>query len=315
MRTCLLAPALVALAALAAPVVAAPIAGGRVPWGQDLQQALRTARYERKPLVLFFTAEWCGYCKKLAAGALSDDKVVESFKGVLPVVVDCTAEGAHQDLKERYKVSGYPTLVFLDHEGKLVGSVVGAHPPEDVFKAVEATKARVAALTKPKPRATPPGGKPAQPEADSAPGRRLSVHELPSVDAALEKAREEGKLLALVYTVPEQVRREPDVEAVVDALRAPSLKATAPRFLYVWQPLCDELGLDTKDAEAWRARKSPAVVVLDPWAEVKKGERRPALASINKVEDLPGELGRALIEAARAGHPPPTEEEGRTPAR
>lgn len=296
------------LLALTGAAAAGPL-GGKVTWGEDLNQALRTARYERKPVVLLYSAEWCGYSKQFAAEALSDERVVQAFRGVVPVLVDCTTKGSQAELQERHKVTGYPTLVFLDSEGKVLGNLVGAHPAEDVLKAVSATK-QIVAASQGQPKSRPSAGAKPAPEVDTGPGRRLTVHELGSLDEALARAKEEGKLLALVFTVPEPVRRGPDTDAVVEALRAPSMKATGPRFLYVWQPLCDDLGLDTKDAEAWRARKSPAVVVLDPWAEVKQGERLPALASVNQVKDLPGELGRALIEAARAGHPPQQEEDG-----
>lgn len=298
-------PLLLAAAALAAP------GGGKVPWGQQkLEDALHTARYERKPVALFFTADWCGYCKELAAGALSDEGVVAAAKGVIPVMVDCTEKGAHMELHQRYGVSSYPTIVMLDPDGKGMTKITGARPAADVKGMFEACTKAIAAQQKPRPKPTPAGPKPAAEPA--APGVRVKVQELPSLEAAQDKAREEGKLLGLVYTLPEAERREKDTQATVEALCAPALRESTPRILWVWRPLCDELGLDTPEAEAYRVSKSPSVAIVDPWSE-KKANRHPALVSVNKLADLPGDVARALVEAARAGHPPAAEDEKPAP--
>jgi hypothetical protein len=51
----------------------------------------------------------------LSAGAFSDDAVVKaSADKVVPILVDCTKDGQNKELQAKYKVEGYPTLIFVD---------------------------------------------------------------------------------------------------------------------------------------------------------------------------------------------------------
>jgi len=60
------------------------------------------------------------YCKQLDAGAFSDDKVVKASEGLIRILVDNGKDGK---LFQKYNISGMPTILFLDAEGKQVGSL------------------------------------------------------------------------------------------------------------------------------------------------------------------------------------------------
>jgi len=59
----------------------------------------------------------------LNAGAFSDAKVVDAARLVVPVLVDCSESGRFEDLKKKYNVGGYPTVVYADPEGKKTGEM------------------------------------------------------------------------------------------------------------------------------------------------------------------------------------------------
>src|SRR5687767_11324369 len=82
---------------------------GKVAWIRDPQFALAKAKVEGRPTMLFFTAEWCGYCRQLGATVLSDEKVVAAAQRLIPAYVDCTKKGEQTELLARYKVQGFPT--------------------------------------------------------------------------------------------------------------------------------------------------------------------------------------------------------------
>lgn len=44
----------------------------------------------------------------------------------MPVYFDCTDKQAFSDLRQKYAVSGYPSVVFIDPEGRKLKEVVGA---------------------------------------------------------------------------------------------------------------------------------------------------------------------------------------------
>lgn len=54
------------------------------------------------------------------AGAFSDDKVVSAAQLLVPILVDCSKKGSHDDLMQKYEVRGYPTILFVDARGETI---------------------------------------------------------------------------------------------------------------------------------------------------------------------------------------------------
>lgn len=51
--------------------------------------------------------------------------MVAASARILPVLVDCSAKGTHEDLKEKYSCRGFPTIVYIDPTGKKVDEMQG----------------------------------------------------------------------------------------------------------------------------------------------------------------------------------------------
>jgi len=103
--------------------------------GLNYEKALEAAKKEKKLVMLDFTTTWCGWCKVLDRETFSNDKVQVFLKGkTVAIKVDGDKE---KDLVKKYKVEGYPTLVFLGNDGKEVGRIVGYKPPDKFMKDVE----------------------------------------------------------------------------------------------------------------------------------------------------------------------------------
>jgi thiol:disulfide interchange protein len=91
-------------------------------------KALAQAKKDDKLVMLDFTTSWCGWCKKLNADTFSQAKVQQFLLDkAISIKVDGDKE---QDLVKKYSVRGYPTLVFVDADGKEVGRIVGYRPPD-----------------------------------------------------------------------------------------------------------------------------------------------------------------------------------------
>jgi thiol-disulfide isomerase/thioredoxin len=102
----------------------------RLEW-LDYHPGLEKARAESKHVLVDFYADWCGPCKAMDRRTFRHPDVVERLQSEM-VAIRVDSEETDQrdgfsgsDLAERYSVMGYPTLMILDGEGKIVARTRG----------------------------------------------------------------------------------------------------------------------------------------------------------------------------------------------
>lgn len=91
-------------------------------WEEALAEAKRLDR------IIFVDAYavWCGPCKKMAADVFPDDKVGEFYnKNFVNLKLDME-RGEGLKFREKYPVSAFPTLFYIDYTGEIVQQVRGA---------------------------------------------------------------------------------------------------------------------------------------------------------------------------------------------
>lgn len=82
--------------------------------------ALKKAKAERKYIFVDAYATWCGPCKQLKNKTFKDDQAADFFnKNFVNLSLDME-KGEGTDLAEKWGVQEYPTLLILDHSGKVV---------------------------------------------------------------------------------------------------------------------------------------------------------------------------------------------------
>ncbi len=112
-----------AVVVIAAFVVSAAFAATRsIKWSYDFEKAAKVAKQTNKPMMVDFYTDWCGWCKKLDKDVYSDARVIELAGKFVCVKVD---GDKYSKLVEKYKVDGYPTIVFYNSKTKEVSRVVG----------------------------------------------------------------------------------------------------------------------------------------------------------------------------------------------
>jgi len=91
-----------------------------IPWQLYDDDLLVAAKAEGKPVVIDFSAEWCLPCQELDHETFADATVIEAAKTVVPLRADLTrsADEEVKELRERYKIVGVPTVVFIDASGR-----------------------------------------------------------------------------------------------------------------------------------------------------------------------------------------------------
>jgi thiol:disulfide interchange protein DsbD len=93
-----------------------------LPFGKELPAVLAGAQRDRKRVLIDFEAVWCGPCHVMDQLVFTAAAVVDAAADVVAVKVD---GDEHRDLKKKYNVDGFPTLILLDSDGKEIRRGVG----------------------------------------------------------------------------------------------------------------------------------------------------------------------------------------------
>lgn len=121
----------------------------KTQWVHFTPQVLQEAQAQKKPVALFFTADWCNPCKQLKSQTLPQPEVQKLLAHFVPVKADFTSDPgpAAQNLMRQHRVQGVPTIIFLDGQGNEIGEsrVVGFVPPERFLPLIKMAVARTPA--------------------------------------------------------------------------------------------------------------------------------------------------------------------------
>lgn len=97
------------------------------------KQALTKAKAEKKLIFLDAYTTWCGPCKWMQAKSFPNKQVGDVYNSkFINMKVDMEA-GEGIMLSNKYPVDGYPTLFFIDGDGKVVKKIMGAQTPDQLL--------------------------------------------------------------------------------------------------------------------------------------------------------------------------------------
>jgi hypothetical protein len=218
---------LAAAAVLLQETPSAP-AGGKVTWRRDPSVATKRARLEQRALLLYFTDGGLA-CRALDAGPFSDNAVVAAAGKLIPVLLECSDEKANVELRKQYAVTGFPTMLMLDPDGKSLGEVTAREAP-----------AIAAELDK---------------TAKRFPGRSVLWHS--SLDEGVARAKEEKKPVAIYF--------HDEKEDLADAQdRITKLGGTNRVEKFVWVEVAATNADQDANKTTYEYLGLPAVAFLDP---------------------------------------------------
>lgn len=90
-------------------------------------EALELAKKENKLVFLDISASWCGPCKMLKNFTFPDEAVGKFYNANFINVALDGEKGEGIALAQKYGLTAYPTLLFIDGDGKLVSKTTGYH--------------------------------------------------------------------------------------------------------------------------------------------------------------------------------------------
>lgn len=98
------------------------------------EEALVKAKKEKKAIFIDAYTNWCGWCKELDKRTFSDVDVAEYMNAnFINMKIDMEST-AGIPLANKFRVSSYPTLLFIHHEEKVTHRIEGFLPASAFLK-------------------------------------------------------------------------------------------------------------------------------------------------------------------------------------
>jgi thiol:disulfide interchange protein DsbD len=112
-----------AIYALVMPLVLArlhpPVANPR--WADSEPAGMQRAQTSAKPMLVDFSASWCGACKELERYTFSDPRVIALADQFVTVRIDATRDTPEiVQLREKYGIRGLPWVAFVAADGTIL---------------------------------------------------------------------------------------------------------------------------------------------------------------------------------------------------
>lgn len=104
------------------------------PW----QEIVALAKQENKLIFLDAYASWCGPCKWMAANMFTNDSIADYFNKTFICASFDMEKGEGLDLRKKFGVRAYPSLIFINTSENMVHERVGA--PQKVHDYIEMAK-------------------------------------------------------------------------------------------------------------------------------------------------------------------------------
>ena len=120
------------------PPEAAPV---QSEW-HNLDEGLKLASESNQPIYVFVKTKACGWCRKMEQETFTDPEVRQALSNLVPVVLEGDSKrtvsykgrsySEAQLVREVLGVRGFPTSVFMEPNGDIIGGLPGYLQPEQM---------------------------------------------------------------------------------------------------------------------------------------------------------------------------------------
>ena len=101
------------------------VPSNEVVWAEDFASAKQLASESGKPMLLFFTAEWCVPCRIMKREVFADEGVMRTINATLVPVMIYQDDPGGDELFKKYNIGGTPITIVTDAMGNVRNYAVG----------------------------------------------------------------------------------------------------------------------------------------------------------------------------------------------
>ncbi len=111
-------------------------------WENYSNSKYEAALSSHSKVFIDFYADWCIPCKELDHSTFSDPRVIEKLKEFKTFKVDMTKSLSEttEKVREKFKIRGMPTLIFVNSEGEEVQRITGFINADEFLKIISTVK-------------------------------------------------------------------------------------------------------------------------------------------------------------------------------
>lgn len=102
-----------------------------ITWTESLNGALTTAKKTGRPVLIDFTAVWCGPCQEMKRTTFKNAKVITESKKWVMVHMDVDKQ---EKVAQKYNITAMPTFLVLSPKGKVVARSEGGMDATEFLK-------------------------------------------------------------------------------------------------------------------------------------------------------------------------------------
>ncbi len=118
-----------------------PVEKSAPNWEKYSNENYKAGLQNNDKMIIDFYADWCIPCKELDAITFSDKKVISTLSDFKSLKVNMTnSSDATELIREKFKIVGMPTILFIDSKGNEVHRLTGFVDAEEFEKILNSVK-------------------------------------------------------------------------------------------------------------------------------------------------------------------------------
>lgn len=102
-------------------------------WTDNYTAAMQRAKDDNKPVLLMFSASWCGPCNRMKKEVFTQPKVQKALQAWTPIYIDGDKQ---RQLMKTYKVEAFPTFIVAKPDGTQMGRFVGGVGDDEFLRVI-----------------------------------------------------------------------------------------------------------------------------------------------------------------------------------